>query len=70
VTKCPPGPSSRGARAMGRDRGLALIAVFKLTKAMLLVAVGLGALAVIHPDNRGRGRAIGSRTWPPAPIAG
>jgi len=31
-----------------RDRGLALIAVFKLVKVALLVAVGCGALELVH----------------------
>ena len=41
---------------MEGDRGLTFIAVFKLTKAILLVAVGLGALAVVHPEIAGRAR--------------
>ena len=32
------------------DRGLRLIALFKFAKALLLIAVGLGALQLLHPD--------------------
>jgi len=32
-----------------RDRGIALIAGFKLVKAVLLVAIGLGAIKMLHP---------------------
>ena len=42
---------SRGlapARAHRRDRWLALIAIFKLVKVVLLVAVGCGALELVH----------------------
>jgi len=31
-----------------RDSGLVLIAIFKLAKAVLLIAVGLGAIGVVH----------------------
>ncbi len=31
-----------------RDNGLVLIAIFKLVKAVLLIAVGLGAIGVVH----------------------
>ena len=33
-----------------RDRGLALIAIFKLVKVVLLIAVGSGALELVHAD--------------------
>ena len=33
-----------------RDRGLLLIAIFKLLKALLLVAGGLAALQLLPPD--------------------
>ena len=37
------------SRRRKRDRGLAAIAIFKFAKATLLVVVGLGALALLHP---------------------
>ena len=36
------------------DRGLRLIALFKFAKALLLIAVGLGALQLLHPDTAAR----------------
>jgi uncharacterized membrane protein (DUF2068 family) len=38
------------ASGQGRDHGLRLIALFKFFKATLLIAVGLGALQLLHPD--------------------
>src|SRR5207245_10516789 len=35
---------------IGQDRVVRLIALFKFCKATLLVAVGLGALQLLHPD--------------------
>jgi uncharacterized membrane protein (DUF2068 family) len=43
------GGKQRG-REEGRDKWLLLIAVFKLCKGLLLVAVGVGALSLIHKD--------------------
>jgi uncharacterized membrane protein (DUF2068 family) len=44
-----------GAPARGRkDRGLRLIALFKFAKAVLLIAVGLGALQLLDPDTTAR----------------
>ena len=46
------GTSNHGSRdgSTGRrDRGIALIAAFKLAKAVLLVAIGLGAIKLLHP---------------------
>jgi uncharacterized membrane protein (DUF2068 family) len=37
-----------------KDRGLRLIALFKFAKALLLIAVGLGALQLLDPDTAGR----------------
>ena len=34
----------------GRDRGMLFIAIFKLLKALLLVAGGLAALKLLRPD--------------------
>jgi uncharacterized membrane protein (DUF2068 family) len=36
------------ARGHRRDRGLAVIAIFKLVKVVLLIAVGSGALELVH----------------------
>jgi uncharacterized membrane protein (DUF2068 family) len=36
------------------DRGLRLIALFKFAKALLLIAVGLGALQLLDPDTAAR----------------
>jgi uncharacterized membrane protein (DUF2068 family) len=36
---------------MRHDRGLELIAVFKLLKALLLVLAGVGALSLLRPEN-------------------
>lgn len=36
------------------DRGLRLIALFKFAKAVLLIAVGLGALQLLNPDTAAR----------------
>lgn len=33
-----------------RDRGIVLIAVFKLLKGLLLIAVGIGALSLLHEN--------------------
>lgn len=41
--------ASRDGSAGRRDRGIALIAGFKLAKAVLLVAIGLGAIRLLHP---------------------
>ena len=43
-------------RRRRRDRGLALIAVFKLVKVVLLIAVGCGALEMVHGDVASRAR--------------
>jgi uncharacterized membrane protein (DUF2068 family) len=37
-----------------KDRGLLLIALFKLAKTLLLIAVGLGALQLLDPDTAAR----------------
>jgi uncharacterized membrane protein (DUF2068 family) len=37
-----------------RDRGLRIIALFKFAKALLLIAVGLGALQLLDPDTAAR----------------
>jgi uncharacterized membrane protein (DUF2068 family) len=37
-----------------KDRGLRLIALFKFTKALLLIAVGLGVLQFLEPDTAAR----------------
>jgi uncharacterized membrane protein (DUF2068 family) len=42
--------SDRSGEPAGRDRFLGLIAVFKLVKSVLLVAVGVGALQLVKPD--------------------
>lgn len=42
-------PASRNGSTGRRDRGIALIAAFKLVKAVLLVAVGLGAIKLMQP---------------------
>ena len=39
--------------AKSRSRGLLLIAVFKLLKALALIAVGVGALKLLHKDMAG-----------------
>lgn len=39
---------------MVTDRGLRLIALFKFTKTVLLIAVGLGALQLLDPDSTAR----------------
>jgi predicted membrane protein DUF2127 len=41
------------------DRGLRLIALFKFTKALLLIAVGLGALQFLEPDTAARAQRWG-----------
>ena len=38
------------ARQVTRDRGLEAIAIFKLVKGLILVAVGVGALKLLHVD--------------------
>jgi uncharacterized membrane protein (DUF2068 family) len=50
--------SSLAARTASRDRILLLIAAFKFVKALLLVAVGLGALGWLRPS-----RADEARQW-------
>ena len=44
------GPSPWHARRRKHDRGLWLIALFKLVKAALLLVVAIGALKLIHDD--------------------
>jgi uncharacterized membrane protein (DUF2068 family) len=39
-----------GARSAGHRRGLLLIGLFKLSKAVLSVALGVGALKLVHHD--------------------
>jgi uncharacterized membrane protein (DUF2068 family) len=41
-------PGSHASPAARRDRGLALIAAFKLVKAVCLFVVGLGAFELVH----------------------
>ena len=41
--------ASRDGSTGRRDRGIALIAAFKLAKAVLLVAIGLGAIKLLQP---------------------
>jgi uncharacterized membrane protein (DUF2068 family) len=43
-------PARRPARRQNSSRTLLLIALFKLIKGMLLVAVGIGALRLVHRD--------------------
>ena len=40
--------ASRDGSTGRRDRGIAVIAAFKLVKAVLLVAIGLGAIKLLH----------------------
>ena len=43
-------PATNSARRKNHDRGLWLIALFKLVKAALLLVVAIGALKLIHDD--------------------
>jgi uncharacterized membrane protein (DUF2068 family) len=45
-----PRPARSPRQESGPDRGLRLIALFKFTKVVLLIAVGLGALQFLDPD--------------------
>ncbi len=45
-------------RTRDRDRVLTLIAIFKFVKAAVLIAVGFGALRLIHSDLRDEANAI------------
>jgi uncharacterized membrane protein (DUF2068 family) len=43
-------PQKSDAKARHRKEGLALIGIFKLAKAVILIVVGLGALRLVHRD--------------------
>jgi uncharacterized membrane protein (DUF2068 family) len=51
-------PDRTAAPQPHRNRGLALIAIFKFAKATLLITVGFGALRLIHSDLMDQAKAL------------